>query len=333
MRLRSLAALFVSAWVFGALPIAIGCNGSDDAPAGAPGEPTMHSGDLVRGLLGARSVASTEDRATSRAYDAVADALVAEIDAASPGRVARLEADLRSNDPERMVAAKKEIDQALAGAAASDGLARRIAGGGLVTQGLRPLDQAGSGSLVMPGGDKLAGDASKLICEQPKGSDGMPMHLGSVGGTYGDSRTGLTGAARDTPDLVDTTDLNLFRTLRRVDSGELTPNPDSRLGAYAATGGFPAGTVGNAVHNAIGTIYITFANYGQENIGRVFNSPEARALYNQPVASCAGAQMAMLEYQYWSDVRAEDPASPGGNMGSAFNPTIRNLLQTTVFDR
>jgi len=93
------------------------------------------------------------------------------------------------------------------------------------------------------------------------------------------------------------------------------------------------GTVGNSVHNAIGTIYITFANYGQERIGRVFNSPEARALYDQPVASCAGYQMAALEYQYWQDVRAEDAVSPGGNMGSAFNPVARDLLQRHVFDR
>ena len=76
---------------------------------------------------------------------------------------------------------------------------------------------------------------------------------------------------------------------------------------------------------------MSLANYGQENIGRVFNSPEARALYNQPDASCAGRQMALLEYQYWQDVRAEDPLSPGGNLGSAFNPGVRDLLQRHVF--
>jgi len=123
---------------------------------------------------------------------------------------------------------------------------------------------------------------------------------------------------------------------RRPHPAIVLPPPDSRSRTnqtYAATRGYPVGTVGNSVHNAIGTIYITFANYGQERIGRVFNSPEARALYDQPVASCAGYQMAALEYQYWQDVRAEDAVSPGGNMGSAFNPVARDVLQRHVFDR
>jgi len=42
-------------------------------------------------------------------------------------------------------------------------------------------------------------------------------------------------------------------------------------------------------------------------------------------------QMAMLEHQYWQDVTSEDGWSPGGRMGSMFNPTVRNFLQTKVF--
>jgi hypothetical protein len=181
------------------------------------------------------------------------------------------------------------------------------------------------------GGGQLVDAGQQLLCEQPKGPDGQPLHLGQQGGRYGDDRSGASGAARDTGDLVDPTDPLIWRTLNRVDSGELTPDPESRLGAYAATRGYPPGTVGNSVHHAIGTIYVTFANYGQERIGRVFNSPEARALYDQPVASCAGMQMAMLEHQYWQDVTREDGWSPGGRMGSMFNPTVRNFLQTNVF--
>ena len=42
-------------------------------------------------------------------------------------------------------------------------------------------------------------------------------------------------------------------------------------------------------------------------------------------------QMAMLEAAYWNAVRAEDPSSPGGNVGSMFNPRARDLLQRRVF--
>ena len=36
---------------------------------------------------------------------------------------------------------------------------------------------------------------------------------------------------------------------------------------------------------------------------------------------------------HWRDVAAEDPWSPGGRMGSMFNPAVRDLLQRQVFDR
>jgi hypothetical protein len=314
-------------WFIGCLAVSAalfafagGCSdepGDASAPASAapPGD-----GDLVRGLLGGRAPGAAEDRASAKAYDAVVEAVLARLDAREAGFVTRIERELRSHDPTRMVAAKKELDAALGGVAADPTLAER---GGLLTQALRPMGEP----------TQLVTDASQLLCEQPKGQDGQPLHLGRVNGTFGDDRSGIGGAARDTGDLVDPQDWNLLRVLGRVDDGTLVPDPDSRLGAYAATRGYPVGTVGHSVHNAIGTIYVTFANYGQEKIGRVFNSPEARALYNQPVASCAGYQMALLEYQYWSDVRGEDGLSPGGNMGSAFNPTARDLLQRHVFDR
>ena len=122
-----------------------------------------------------------------------------------------------------------------------------------------------------------------------------------------------------------------WRTLEKIDRGELVPDPESRLGAYAATKGYPPGSVGEAVHNAIGTIYIALGNYGEERIGRVFNSAEARALYNHPVDSQAGALMAAIEERYWQNVRAEDAWSPGGQLGSAFSPAVRDFLQRNIF--
>ncbi|MGX7828830.1 hypothetical protein ACTG9Q_27445 [Actinokineospora sp. 24-640] len=74
-----------------------------------------------------------------------------------------------------------------------------------------------------------------------------------------------------------------------------------------------------------------FGNYGQEKIGRVFNSPEAKALYNLPVDSWAGRRMAQLEYQYWHNVHVEDPWSPGGQLGASFDTDRRDFLQRKVF--
>lgn len=117
------------------------------------------------------------------------------------------------------------------------------------------------------------------------------------------------------------------RQLELIDNGELKPDPNSRLGAYAATTGYPPGTVGNAVHNAIGTIYIVFGDWFEEEIGTVFNSPEAMALYNEPVDGPASLQIAQLEWDYWRSVGI----TPGGLLGSAFLPGVRDWLQRKVF--
>jgi hypothetical protein len=289
----------------------LGCKESESAPRAV-----VVGGDLVRGVSG------VSDKSDAK-LAAVADDVVDAIEAGHPKRLATIKADLESGDADRVVAAKILLDETIAEVAAR--LADPANASGVHTLDA-PLVGGSSGTALVDAGQQL-------LCEQPTGSDGKPLHLGSAGGAYGDGRTGVGAAAGDTTDLVDGNGINVFTTLRRVDSGELVPDPDSRLGAYAATRGYAPGTVGNSVHNAIGTIFVTFANYGQERIGRVFNSPEARALYDKPVASCAGRQMALLEYQYWRDVAAEDPWSPGGRMGSMFNPAVRDLLQRQVFDR
>lgn len=155
----------------------------------------------------------------------------------------------------------------------------------------------------------------------------------------GDGRSGVLGALSDAAgalrDVVtpSATAAQRVAALRAVDRGEVQPPPDSRLGAYAATRGYPRGTVGHAVHNAIGTLYATMGTYGEERIGRVFNSREARALYNQPVNGPAGRRMAALEHRYWESVRREDPLSAGGQLGSMFDPNARDFLQRNVFSR
>jgi len=155
-------------------------------------------------------------------------------------------------------------------------------------------------------------------------------------GRYGDDEIGTSGAARDYAKDLPLNPLTLsgmvsaqarINVLRRIDAGLLPTDPESRLGAYDATKGYPPGTVGDSVHNAIGTIYATLGNYGQEKIGRVFNSPEVRELYAEPVESDAGKRMAAIEKQYWENVRREDPNSPGGQLGSMFSADGRYKLQ------
>jgi hypothetical protein len=329
------------AWVlcligYAATCAAVACSGEQREEERSSAPPAEVAGaDLVRGMSGLpREGGATT--AEEKAQWAIVDEVVAEIEAKHPGRLATIKADLTSRDPERVQNAKILLDATIAEAADSPQTQERIVKSGATTvspSAIHVLDLTnGSQEPLVDGGGQIVDAGQQLLCEHPKGADGQPLRLGAVNGTYGDGRTGALAAAADTPDLADSNDWNIMRTLRRVDSGELVPDPESRLGAYAATRGYGAGTVGNAVHNAIGTIFVTFGNYGQERIGRVFNSPEARALYDQPVASCAGAQMAMLEHQYWQDVRREDPWSPGGNMGSAFNPKARDLLQRRLFN-
>jgi hypothetical protein len=115
--------------------------------------------------------------------------------------------------------------------------------------------------------------------------------------------------------------------LQGIDEGRIHPDPDSRLGAYAATAGYPPGTVGHGVHGAIGAIYLTLGETGQEQIGTVFNSPEAQAHMGHPITSGHSRAIAQLEYDYWRSVRANDWFSVGGQLGSAFPPGIRDDLQ------
>jgi hypothetical protein len=152
-----------------------------------------------------------------------------------------------------------------------------------------------------------------------------------VNGRYGDDRTGPTGAALDVTDLLKSPSLSSrSATLLLVESGAIKPDQESRLGAFAGTHGYPEGTVGNAVHLGIAAIYLALGDAGQENIGRVFNSPEARALYSQPIDSDANLEMARIEYGYWSNVLKEDSWSPGAHLATQMSPEVRALAQKLI---
>lgn len=160
---------------------------------------------------------------------------------------------------------------------------------------------------------------------------GTTSGVGNVNGRFGDDRTGPIGAALDVTDLLMSPSLSSrTATLLLVESGAIKPDQESRLGAFAGTHGYPAGTVGNAVHLGIAAIYLALGDAGQENIGRVFNSPEARALYGQPIDSDANLEMARIEYGYWSNVLREDSWSPGAHLATQMSPEVRALAQKLI---
>ena len=142
----------------------------------------------------------------------------------------------------------------------------------------------------------------------------------------GDEHRGKEGWWRDM-NQMQPSGIDRYKHLKAIDEGKMVPDPDSRLGAYHATKGYPPGTVGNSVHRAIGGIYMGFGQFGEERIGRVFNSAEAAALFNDPVDSPSGLRMAEIEHEYWTKAKAEDPWSSGGHMGSAFKPGVRDVIQ------
>jgi hypothetical protein len=303
--------------------LAFGCA----APAAPSDEPVASETDqaagisLAHGLLGSPEAPVAGRPVDVRSYRLrkVADAIIQVTQERSPTLLASAARDLRSRDGAKVRAARATVRGALRDAARSPRVLE------LVKQlpefrGVVRADVSGQSMPSVGGGLGLRNDAPDL--------SGVPDLGRGPDGRFGDDRTGASGAASDLDDLI------VFfpgSDLEAIDEGTLVPDPESRLGAYAATRGYPPGTVGNAVHRAIGTIYLSLGNYGEERIGRVFNSPEALALYNQPVDSPAGALMAAIEFRYWQNVAAEDPFSAGGQLGSAFDPEARDWLQRNVF--
>lgn len=264
---------------------------------------------FAAGLLGVDSDA--EATKGEQKYRAVVDGLIAQLDENDEKYFVNLSVELDSGDPERVATATMDLQTKLDAAAKSAKFNQRMNGGAAIPtfSGLKTKDTGG-------------GSTSQLgMCEE---------------GRFGDEKTGPSGALQDLRALPSMSAAGVAQRgldLVDVQTGKVTPDPESRLGAFEATKGYPPGTVGAAVHVAIGTIYVGMGTYGEEKIGRIFNSPEAKALYDQPVDSPAGAKMAALEHQYWENVRKEDPYSMGGQLGSAFSPAARDWLQKNAFTR
>jgi hypothetical protein len=153
-----------------------------------------------------------------------------------------------------------------------------------------------------------------------------------------DENVGLKGAVIDAVEFAKTKMQGLpgyaarMAVLVAIDRGNYHPDATTRLGAYAGTTGYKRGTVGASVHHAIGAIYLEFGNWGEERIGTVFNSMEAKRLFNQPVKGNASMMIATIEYGYWNKVAVEDPWSAGARVAGTFSPEARDWLQRHLFN-
>lgn len=263
---------------------------------------------MLRGLMGFGPTPSNEPE-MARA-EAVVGHVLAVLERAEPGSLDRFSNEMRSKDTDRIMTAYVGMRARLAAVTDSPELGAEL-----------ESDPLFAGQVVPTSSSSFGGRVAILAP-----GDGIPDLGRGPDGRFGDSVTGTWGRVLDSAGLV-----AVPGSLRAVENGTYVPDPESRLGAYAATRGYPRGSVGNAVHWAIGTIYVALGTFGEEKIGRVFNSPEARALYNQPVESEAGALMAAIEQRYWENVEKEDPSSLGGGLGAWFSPSTRDVLQRRVF--
>lgn len=118
-------------------------------------------------------------------------------------------------------------------------------------------------------------------------------------------------------------------TLIGVETGMINPDRSSRLGAFEATAGNERGTTGRAAHNSIGGIYMLLGNFGEDQIGNVFNSREARQEFGQSLSNGSSRRLAEMEHGYWDRQRRES-GSAGGYMGSAFSPQARDMIQQVM---
>lgn len=107
-------------------------------------------------------------------------------------------------------------------------------------------------------------------------------------------------------------------------------NPDSRLGAMIAARHFDNNQVGFGVYPSIRLIHTVFGNVGEQQIGKVFNSPQAQEIMGAPRTFENNRRLGEMEYQYWQGEQWQ-----GENIGDEFmiqfgahvDPDVRAFLQ------
>jgi len=107
-------------------------------------------------------------------------------------------------------------------------------------------------------------------------------------------------------------------------------DPNGRLGAMLAAGRFHQGQVGYGVQPAIRLIHGVFGNIGQQQIGRVFNGPEAQEIMAAPRDPENNRRLGEIEHNYWQEQQGHGENLPDEAMirfGANVNPVYRGNIQ------
>lgn len=78
-----------------------------------------------------------------------------------------------------------------------------------------------------------------------------------------------------------------------------TVDPNGRRGAMLATRHFERGQVGYGVHPSIRLIHLLFRNIGEQEIGKLFHSPEAQAIMRKLRTHENHKELGAEEVKYW----------------------------------
>lgn len=93
-----------------------------------------------------------------------------------------------------------------------------------------------------------------------------------------------------------------------------TVDPNGRRGAMLATRHFERDQVGYGVYPSIRLIHLLFGNIGEQEIGKLFNSPGAQAIMRKSRTHENHKELGAEEVKYWKDQLKKGKSIPDNMM-------------------
>ncbi len=93
-----------------------------------------------------------------------------------------------------------------------------------------------------------------------------------------------------------------------------TVDPNGRRGAMLATRHFERGQVGYGVHPSIRLIHLLFSDIGEQEIGKLFHSPEAQAIMRKLRTHENHEELGAEEVKYWISQQKKGKTFPDNIM-------------------
>ncbi|WP_150114790.1 SPASM domain-containing protein [Chryseobacterium sp. IHB B 17019] len=110
-----------------------------------------------------------------------------------------------------------------------------------------------------------------------------------------------------------------------------TIDPNGRRGAILATRYFKRDQVGFGVYPSIRLIHLIFGNIGEQEIGKLFNSPAAQAIMRKPRTHKNHKKLGAQEVKYWISQRGLGKTIPDNMMiwffGAVMQASARAYIQ------